>query len=602
LRYIREIQAESNEHGFEIISNKGQGYRLIIRDKAAFQNYLSNSLAEHEKSDLNKLECQIARQLLLTDYIKLDDLAQQFNYSRSSISRITSAVASIFEGYNLELESKAHQGFSVQGSEINIRHCINNLIFNSFTMYQTARMLQVDDLDWNSFKKAATDIVKSRGLNFKQELLIQFMKYCYIAVNRIRNKRYVNFEQIKDLEFDIVSDESLTLMLELIQLICPEFEKTTESQWELYYLALAWEQSIYPVEKLHDPNPERIKFFLDIVEKAVENIKNYYGIDFTKDHQFLKDLAEHISICYWKYLLNVESENLYLDEVRSKYPTAYYYSVEIAACINESTKTKIPDDELSLITLHFAAKIERENRKQIKTIILCSTEFGITELLKSRLNKQYGDIDVIGICTCDNKVQLCHDNADFYISADQIEQSELNGKPILQLSPFLDEEDCHLLDEFIARLNTTVPLQSICEPNHFYILNKPAKKAHLLNYLCDYLLQEGRITEKEKADIFAREALVPTAIAPHVAMPHCIIQGSSFLVFAVLPKSIIWDQTRINLIILGCFHEGDNQIKNLLKQLYTVISNKQQVDKIIGCKSYDEFIKVMNDFVGEELC
>jgi len=124
----------------------------------------------------------------------------------------------------------------------------------------------------------------------------------------------------------------------------------------------------------------------------------------------------------------------------------------------------------------------------------------------------------------------------------------------------------------------------------------------LLNYLCDYLLQEGRITEKEKADIFAREALVPTAIAPHVAMPHCIIQGSSFLVFAVLPKSIIWDQTRINLIILGCFHEGDNQIKNLLKQLYTVISNKQQVDKIIGCKSYDEFIKVMNDFVGEELC
>lgn len=602
LRYIREIQSKSHKHGFEIISNKGQGYRLKIIDQPAFQQYLAGKVLEQGKSDFDKLEYNVARQLLLSNSsIKLDDLAIQYNYSRSSMSRITSEVSSIFEEYNLDLESKPHQGLSVQGSEINFRHCISNLFFEGYKTEQSAKMLDVDHMDWAAIKEELAEMATSRQLYCKPDSISQFIKYCFIIVNRMSNEHYINFEHVYNIEYDVVSSETLSLMSGLLLLFFPEFKETSDNQWEKFYLALAWEQNFYPLKKFYDYNSDRIKYTMKIVNKAIENIKNYYGVDFSKDPQFAEELAEHISACYGKYLLNIESDTPRLDEVRSKYPTAYYYSVEVAACINEHTRTKIPDDELSLITLHFAASIEREfQSKQIKAIIFCKTEFGTAALLKSRIKKQYENINIIDTCTF-YEAKYRQSNADFYISTIPTEEKNLNGKPVLQLSPFLNEQDCHLLDTLIAKLTNADFMQNICQPNDFYIINKPTKKAHLLNYLCDCLLQEGRITEKEKADIFARESLVSTEIAPYVAMPHCIIHGSSFLVFAILPKSVMWGQSRINLIVLGCFHEGDDQIKNVLKQLYKVISNKDQVNKIIGCKSYEEFIKIFSNFIGEEL-
>ncbi len=601
LRYIREIQSQSGEYGFEIISHKGQGYHLKIIDSGVFHNYLSKILMEKKKDGLVKLEYQVARQLLLSETVKLDDLAMQFNYSRSSISRVTTAVSSILEGYNLKLESKAHQGLSVHGNEITLRHCISNLFFGELSMQQSVFMLGVEDVELEKIEAAVFAETASRQLFCTSDAMNQFLKYYLISANRIRSKHYVNFEHITEAG-NIVSDESLNFISGLLKLISPELEKIPQAEWEALYLALVWEQNFYAVKKMQDYGPGRVSYITGIVNNAIENIKNHYGVDFSKDTQFVEDLAEHISSCYGDYLLSIESNTLYLDEVRSKYPTAYYYSVEVAACISENTKTKIPDDKLALITLHFAAAIEGEKQsRNLKTIILCRTKFGTAALLESRIKKQYDNIDIVAVYSL-NEAEHIRIHADFYISTIPVEAKNLGGKPLLQLSPFLEEQDCRLLDGMIAKLSNTVSAKSICLPNHFYLLNKPARKTHLLNYLCDRLLQEGGITEKEKADIFAREKLVSTEIAPRVAMPHCIVQGDSFLVFAVLQNPVIWDQNKVNLIVLGCFHEGDTQIKQLLKQLYRVVSDRQQVDRIIGCKSYEEFIEVMNDFIGEDLC
>lgn len=602
LRYISEIQSESHAYGFEIVSRKGQGYHLEIIDPEAFQNYLSKSMMEQKKDGLTKLEYLVARQLLLSGSVKLDDLATQFNYSRSSMSRVTTAVSSIFEGYNLKLESKAHQGLSVHGSEILLRHCISNLFFHDVTMQQSALMLGVEDVDLSKMKAAASGEAASRHLFSFPDAPEQFLKYFLITVNRVRSKNYVNFEHVAEAGCDIVSAESLDFISELLQLVLPEFESKPQAQWEILYLALAWEQNFNAVKKLQDYGPGRVRYITRIVDKAMENIKNYYGVDFSKNTPFMEELAEHISSCYGDYLLSIESESLYLDEVRAKYPTAYYYSVEVAVCISENTKTKIPDDKLALITLHFAAAIEGQTHsRKIKAAILCQTKFGTAALLESRIKKQYNNIDIVAVHSLDEAKNI-RVYVDFYISTIPMETKSLGGKPVFQLSPFLNEQDCKLLDDIIAKLSNTVSAKSICLPNHFYILNKPGRKSHLLNYLCDRLLQEGRITEKEKADIFARETLVSTEIAPRVAMPHCIIQGPSFLVFAILPNPVIWDQNKVNLIVLGCFRQGDTEIKQLLKQLYKVISDRKQVDRMIGCKSYEEFIDVTNDFIGEELC
>lgn len=80
----------------------------------------------------------------------------------------------------------------------------------------------------------------------------------------------------------------------------------------------------------------------------------------------------------------------------------------------------------------------------------------------------------------------------------------------------------------------------------YLYIDQYMEKIELLNYLCDLCREKRFITEQEAEGIVGRENLVSTEIVEGIAMPHGLIEGSSFLVFALLKEPIIWGRTSVS--------------------------------------------------------
>lgn len=123
LRYVKEAEALGRENGFEIRSYKGRGYQIKITDQVRCQAFFKD-MGGHTGSQGDELIREVVRRILICDGCKMDELEELFNYSRSSMSRITTLSNSYLENFGLELFSKAYTGLYISGNEISIRDCM----------------------------------------------------------------------------------------------------------------------------------------------------------------------------------------------------------------------------------------------------------------------------------------------------------------------------------------------------------------------------------------------------------------------------------------------------------------------------------------------
>lgn len=595
LRYVQEAQRISTENGFKILAHKGRGYTLEVTDQEKFGRFISEGDDSLPLQFSEKNLMKVAALILTYDNIRLDDLAEEFHYSRSSMSRMTASVAKLFKNYGIRLGSRAHAGLTVQGKEIAVRNCMCRVFFSGAGLEEAASNMQLSEEQISGAKQSIDGFVEQNSLRCTAQGCEQFLKYLFVTVYRIRGGHGIRFDRqaasLVKVALSAQSSDNRGFLFSLLSLFIPNFGSAHLAKEEITYLTLIWEQSFFTRSPGKENNPSIVPFFRTLVQKSLDNIQEKYGVDLTKDTNLFSGLVDHISSCFGKYILDLETDNSFLAEARKNYPSAYYYSIELSECIWEQTGIRISNNELGYISLYFASSIERnEKHDKYRVIILCNTAFGTAALLNSRISTQYEEINVVDVCAINDAKQIRSD-IDFYITTVPMKQMSLNGKSVLLLSPFLKEDDKKSLADMLAQISQTETIQDICSPERFSIIEKPCKKTELLEMLTDDFVRRGLLTHEEKQAVFDREALVSTEIAENIAMPHCIIQGPSFISFYILRTPVMWGKAKISLLIFGCFHEGDAQIKKLLSQLFAIVSDPRRAANLISSTNYSEFLE-----------
>lgn len=595
LRYVQEAQRISSENGFEIQAHKGRGYTLEVTDQEKFEQFIGGGGDSVPLQSSEKTLMKVAALILTYDNIRLDDLAEEFHYSRSSMSRMTTSVAKLFKNYGVRLGSRAHAGLTVQGKEIAVRNCMCHVFFSGIGLEDAASNMQISEEQISRARRNMDDFMEQNNLRCTAQSNEQFLKYLFVTVYRARGGHGIRFDRpatsLVNVALSAQSSENRRFLFSLLSLFIPNFESTHLAREEITYLTLIWEQSFFTRRPGKENNPSTVPFFRTLVQKSLDNIQEKYGVDFSKDTNLISGLVDHISSCFGKYLLALETDNSLLAEARKNYPSAYYYSIELSECIWEQTGIRISNNELGYISLYFASSIERnEKHDKYRVIILCNTAFGTAALLNSRISTQYEEINVVDVCAI-NDTKHIRSDIDFYITTVPMKQMSLNGKSVLLLSPFLKEGDKKALADMLAKISQTETIQDICSPDRFFIIEKPCKKMELLEMLTNDFVRQGLLTAEEKQAVFNREALVSTEIAENIAMPHCIIQGTSFISFYILRTPVMWGKAKISLLIFGCFHEGDAQIKKLLSQLFAIVSDPRRAANLISSTNYSEFLE-----------
>lgn len=96
-----------------------------------------------------------------------------------------------------------------------------------------------------------------------------------------------------------------------------------------------------------------------MTERAFQRIKNDYKVDLFQDDILVNGLVLHLASNFSRYLLGMETENLFYNDVLESYPTAYYYAMEVAEEISVWTKLSLSKYEISFLGMHFASYLER---------------------------------------------------------------------------------------------------------------------------------------------------------------------------------------------------------------------------------------------------
>ena len=91
---------------------------------------------------------------------------------------------------------------------------------------------------------------------------------------------------------------------------------------------------------------KNLQFYQDMTERAFQRIKNDYKVDLFQDDILVNGLVLHLASNFSRYLLGMETENLFYNDVLESYPTAYYYAMEVAEEISVWTKLSLSKYEI----------------------------------------------------------------------------------------------------------------------------------------------------------------------------------------------------------------------------------------------------------------
>lgn len=111
---------------------------------------------------------------------------------------------------------------------------------------------------------------------------------------------------------------------------------------------------------------------------------------------------------------------------------------------------KIPEDEIGYIVIYFIASMDSLSKHSISVLVVCSTGIGSSKMLRSRLEREFSEIDVKKIIS----LHKLHDEDlrqyDLIISTVPIDMAE---NKYLCVSPLLNAEEKENVKKKINQLN-----------------------------------------------------------------------------------------------------------------------------------------------------
>ncbi len=401
-RLIKKIN-ESFPEGQLILSEKGRGYKLDYEKFIAQSKAMNKPALEVLPSERQD---KVMEELLLSSPKpnKIIELFKDYYVGDSAISNDEKAIAERIKKYDLKLIRK-NRTLAIKGKEENIRRAITELI-------QRLNIIDIDDLDTSSglnfnrydvlfISDQLKSIEKKLGGNIPYPYNVNIFSHLYILISRSRKINYqltnddLTKEQLKFLDHDKSIKEIAYQIIQNVEM----YLRTELPQSEVYFLVQ------YLVSSRMENHSEKTQIF----SQEVKNITHYYleevgkrlHIKITSETIF-GDLENHIKPMLNRLKNKIRVKNSLLDQIQLTYETIFDYVSEVSEEV--SGKFGLPlinKDEIGFITLYFARVIET-HQLPIKTLIMCTTGVGTSELLKVKVDKKFPELEIMDVISTKN--------------------------------------------------------------------------------------------------------------------------------------------------------------------------------------------------------
>ncbi|MFV0381980.1 MAG: BglG family transcription antiterminator [Breznakia sp.] len=590
--YIVELNVLSSA---KMISSSNNGYiahKQIVKD---FLNKQQNPLlpqSDYERS------IYIIKKLLLDHHrtLNLYDLCEDFYISYSTLKKGIQHMNTAFSNFHVHFIIQNDE-VSIKGSEKDKRKLVSHVIYE-----ETENKFVNTNIIKESFDQDVTEtILQIIQKTFSQHSYylndfanINLLLHLVIIVDRISDGNFIHRNAE---EFFIEDIHERSLVMDLCENLEQVFhiKLNSDEQFEIYMLFKTNANYSLPSnqETLNKIVGEKT---LLVAKHLVEKVNKYYYINL-KSENFLTPFSLHLKNLLARAKNGTYTKNPMTQSIKTACPTVYDIAIYIAIELMEEYKIHINEDEITFLSLHIGAEIERQklNTEKVKCILLCPDYMKISTSIYNELLIAFSNqMDIVKIITTPEEL----DNAIFDVCISTIQLDIHLHQEMILIPPFLQQSDKVKIYNSLLRIinNKKNCISKKIFHNFFledlFLVNPDLQdKDALIQHQTNKLLELHYVNQNFEENIHIRENAASTAFGC-LAIPHTMKMDAhkSCISVCISKQGIKWQQQCVNIVLLVALNRADKRLfHELYETLVKIFSNDTVIELIKECTSFEDF-------------
>ncbi|WP_208560071.1 BglG family transcription antiterminator [Marinilactibacillus kalidii] len=453
-RKIKDIN-ESFPGGELILSEKGRGYRLD------YEKYIcANKEVTRKTSQFTPAERRgrVMEELLLYSpkARNINELYADYFVSETVIFNDEQFIAEELKAYNLKLVRR-NRTVSILGEEEAIRKAITERI-QRMNIVNVNELKNNTDLNFNHYDvlyilDQIKTIEKKLAITIHYPYDINIFSHLYILISRIRK---VGLKHISSRDLETKSIENQIHQND--QGLYSAAETTIQNLSTYLNVDLPHSEVIYLYQYLMSSrmgSATTIATFsttvTELTQLYLNEMSKRLNITIQSDSIFL-DLANHIKPMLNRLRHGIRVKNSLLDQIQLTYQAIYNEVVEVSKEVSQVfSLPTINEDENGFLTLYFARIIET-NQLPIRTVIMCTTGVGTSELLKVKIEKKFPELEIVDVIAYRNLREISQHYPGIELIVTTIQFEEAVPMKTLLVSAMFTEDDKNRLQKKIKEI------------------------------------------------------------------------------------------------------------------------------------------------------
>lgn len=595
---ITALNALLQHYGAQFTLTRGSGYQLVIHDPSRYQTLEESApKAQHiPRTAADRSHFLLVRFLTSAFSIKLEDLADAWFVSRATLQGDMVDVRERFQRYQLTLETRPRHGMKLFGSEVSIRACLTDLLWE---------LSQQGPLNPLIGEEAFDASVPALLAGVLQETLTRHhvrltdagerfvCLYGAVAVRRVSEGYPLADFSAEDVAQN-VRDAARELASTLQQLAGKPLA-AAEEEWLCVHLAARQVQDVDPGTISADDDEALVNYILRYINQQ-------YNYNLLDDAQLHADLLTHIKTMITRVRYQIMIPNPLLDNIKQHYPMAWDMTLAAVSSWGKYTPYAISENEIGFLVLHIGVGLERHYnigyQRQPQVLLVCDTSNAMVRMIEAILQRKYPQLEIAATLSQREYEQRQEVAEDFVISTVRISEKD---KPVVTIAPFPTDYQLDQIGKLVL-VDRTRPwmLNKYFDEAHFQVIDAPMDRQTLFATLCQQLQREGFVGAEFHDSVVEREAIVSTMLGDGIALPHALgLLAKKTVVYTVIaPHGIAWGDETAHIIFLLAISKSEYEEAMAIYDIFVTFLRERAMARLAVTRSFDEFKAVAMECVS----
>lgn len=592
IHVLNELLAD---HGASLVLNRGAGYQLKIEDLPRYTALLQQSPSHLRvpRTSPERVHYLLTRFLTSAFSLKLEDLADEWFVSRTTLQSDMAEVREWLTRYQLAIETKPRYGMKLFGTEVAMRTCLTDLLYHIAQEDIDSPLLRLEALNrgmLDTLQPMLQQCLSRFTIRLTDEGEFYLRLYCAVAVRRIGEGYPLTDFSAEDVDGD-VRDAAR----HIVNLMRPMTGKAISPAEEAYLCvniaARRVEDSVASVIGPDDGD--------SLVDYILSYINTHYNFNLQNDPQLHADLLTHIKTMITRVRYQIQIPNPLLSNIKQHYPMAWDVTLAAVSSWGKYSPYIISENEIGFLVLHIGVGLERHYnvgyQRHPQILLVCDTGNSTVRMIEAMLLRKYPQIVVSNTISLREYDLKDNVEEDFVISTVRLSDKD---KPVVVMSPFPTEYQLEQIGKLVL-LDRTRPymLERFFDASHFLILDRPMDRSELFRQLCNQLEAEGRVDETFYPSVEEREAIVSTMLGEGIALPHSLgLLAKRTCVYTVLaPEGITWGDETAYVIFLLAISKTEYEEAMAIYDLFVTFMRERAMTRLRDSKDFASFKAVAMD-------